>query len=116
MELLFREVAKTHVVSFISNYEDAFFSLYHDTGLWNEEMIIESVRANGNKLFDDFYSAVESRLSRTPILGRKKLKKGLHEMDFYVGSRLIIVHYSEDAKEGIRWVESISIDRKPIIF
>jgi len=116
MELLFREAAKAYIASFITHYEEGFFELYRDTGIWSEEMIIESVRANGKKLFEDLYSAIESRLSPTPVLGRKRLRKKWHEIDFHVGDRLIIVHYSEDIRAHIRWIESISIDRKPIIF
>ena len=56
------------------------------------------------------------RLAYSTVIGRKKTRRNWKELDFYVGSRLIIVHYSEDAKEHIRWVESISIERKPIIF
>lgn len=103
MELLFREAAKSHIASFVSHYEEGFFALYRDTGLWSEEMIIEGVRANGRKLFEDFYNTIESQLSRTLILGRKKLKKGWYEIDFHVGSRLVVVHYSEEVKKRIRW-------------
>ena len=116
MELLFREAAKAQIAVFVWHHEEGFFELYRDTGLWSEEMIVESVRANGRKLFDDLYNGIESRLCRDPVLGRKKLKKKWLELDFYVGSRLIIVHYSEDRRENIRWIESISIDKKPIIF
>lgn len=118
MKLLYREAAKAHVASFVAQYEEGFFELYRDTGLWSEHLIVESVRANGNRLFDDVYNAIEARLSEGRVLGRKKLHVRIkwHEIGFYAGDRLIIVHYSEDTKAGIRWVEAISIDRKPIIF
>lgn len=116
MKLLYREAAKAQIASFISQYEEGFFELYRDTGLWSEHLIVEGIRANGNKLFDNLYDVIDAGLSEIRVLGRKKLKQEWHEVNFHVGDRLIIVHYSEDAKRRTRWVESISIDRKPIIF
>ncbi|MEI8174873.1 MAG: hypothetical protein WCG28_02900 [bacterium] len=58
---------------------------------------------------------IENKLGKKQVLGRKSL--GLwHELNFYVGNRLIIVYYSQDLKNKFRFIESIAIDRKPIIF
>ena len=116
MELRFRESAKADIASFVQHYEEGFFELYRDTGLWSEEIILDGVRANAEKLFNDLYNALELQLAHTPILGRRKLKKQWLEHRFFVGSRLIVAYYSEDKDVDIRWIESISIDRKPIIF
>lgn len=116
MELRFKESALADVHSFVSNYEEAFLELYRDTGLWSEESILESVRSQAKQLFVDIYDAVEEHLERRPVLGRKRTRGGWHELSFHVGNRLVIVYYSEDRRGGVRWIESISIDRKPIIF
>ena len=116
MELRFKESALADVCSFVFHYEEAFLELYRDTGLWNEETILESVRGNAKQLFVDVYDAVAKHLEHHLVLGRKRTRGGWHELSFHVGNRLIIVYYSEDRKVDIRWVESISIDRKPIIF
>lgn len=116
MELLFKESARADVGAFVRHYEDAFLELYDDTGLWGESEIIESARANAKKLFTEIYAAAGAHLERTPVLGRKKIQSALYTLNFQVGRRLVIVYYSEDKKQNIRWVESISIDRKPIIF
>ncbi len=116
MELRFKESAFAEVNSFVFHYEEAFLELYRDTGLWNEETILESVRGNAKRLFADIYDAIAEHLERNPVLGRKRARSGWYQLSFHVGSRLIIVRYSEDRKSGVRWVESISIDRKPIIF
>ena len=116
MELRFRESAFADVHSFVFHYEEAFLELYSDSGLWSEEIILESVRGNAKQLFTEIYDAIEKYLGRYPVLGRKRVRDGWYQLSFHVGSRLVIVYYSEDRKGDVRWVESISIDRKPIIF
>src|SRR3989344_5400286 len=116
MELRFREAAAADISRFVAGYVEGFFELYSDTGIWSEEIILQSIRSNGKKLFYDLYDAVELRLSARRILGRKQRKRGWQESRFHVGTRLVIVSFSEDRKAGVRYVEAISIDRKPIIF
>ena len=116
MELRFRESAVADVRSFVLHYEAAFRELYGDTGLRNERIILEGVRSNAKRLFSDIYDATEKHLGHGVVLGRKAKRAAWYELSFYVGSRLVIVHYSEDRKMSTRWVESVSIDRKPIIF
>jgi hypothetical protein len=116
MELQFRESALADIRTFVLHYEDAFLELYSDTGLWNEDVILESVRSNAKQLFADIYDAIEQHLGRRVVLGRKTKQARWYEFSFRIGSRLVIVHYSEERKQDTRWVESISIDRKPIIF
>src|SRR3989344_2402105 len=56
------------------------------------------------------------RLAVRCYRGRKSLTQGWYEVDLQVGCRLVVVYYSEDMRGNVRWVESISVDRKPIIF
>ena len=116
MELRFREAAIADLRSYIANYASGFFELYRDTGLWNEDEIIAGARRNAEKLYDSIFQHVAARLGSPRVIGRKATQRNWQEIDLRIGSRLIIVHYSEEAKERIRWVESMSIDRKPIIF
>ncbi|PIR83578.1 hypothetical protein COU18_02745 [Candidatus Kaiserbacteria bacterium CG10_big_fil_rev_8_21_14_0_10_51_14] len=116
MELQYRNAARIDLQSFVDRYEEAFRELYRDSGLWNETNIIEGYRKNALILYDAIADAVDTRLATVKVLGRKYLTHNWYEVDFYVGTRLVIVHYSEDRKQDTRWVESVSIDRKPIIF
>ncbi len=116
MELQYRDSAIHDLQTFVTRYEEAFYELYEDTGLWNEAGIRESYHQKAMKLYDVIADNVDQRLEESKVLGRKKLQGNTNEVDFYVRDRLIIVHYSEDKEADIRWVESISIDRKPIIF
>ena len=115
MELRYRDAAIADLQSFIMHYEDAFFELYRDSGLWNEDAIIQNVRQSATALFDDLFAHIQSQLLLPRILGRKRLHKGWQEICFRLGTRLVIVYYSEEGKR-VRWIESIMIDRKPIIF
>ena len=116
MELRFRESAVVDVRTFVTSYIEGFFELYSDTGIWSEDAILQNVFSNGEKLFRDLYDAIEMQLSGSRVLGRKKLDRGWYECRFRSGTRLIIVYYSEDKKARIRWIESMHIERKPIIF
>jgi hypothetical protein len=116
MELRFRESAIADISAFIANYEESFFELYSDTGIWSEDIILENVRESAKKLFGDLFDVIENQLASSKVLGRQRLKDGWHEHRFRIGARLIIVHYFDDTQDRVRWVESIFIDRKPILF
>ena len=118
MELRYREAARADVRAFVGGYIEGFWELYSDSGIWSEQVLLESVLANGGKLFNDLYNAIDARLAKKLVLGRKEsgVRHGWFECRFSIGSRLVLVFYSEDSKQRIRWVESIAIGRKPIIF
>jgi len=98
MELRFRQSAVADVSRFVAGYVEGFFELYSDTGIWSEELILKSIRSNGKRLFYDLYNAVEFHLSARRILARKQGKGGWQELRFHVGTRLVIVSFSEDKK------------------
>jgi len=51
MELRYSEQALADLRQFIRYYEEAFFELYRDSGVWNEELIIQSYRESAQKLY-----------------------------------------------------------------
>lgn len=115
IKLRFKPQALSELKSFIRHYEEAFYELYKDTGIWSEDWIILSYRESARKLYLQILEEIENRLNKKQVLGRKPF--GIwQELDFYVDNRLIIVSYSQDLKGKTRFVESIAIDRKPIIF
>ncbi len=116
MKLRYKNSARIDLESFVDHYEEAFRELYRDSGLWNEQNIIEGYKRNAIKVYDDIANAIDIRLAESKVLGRKSLPYKWYEVSLYVGSRLVVVYYSEDQKEDTRFVESISINRKPIIF
>lgn len=115
MKLRFKSQALSELKSFIRHYEEAFYELYRDTGIWSENLIIQTYEENAKKLYLQILHEIESKLSKKKVLGYKFI--GLwQELNFYVDNRLVIIYYSQDFKNQIRFIESISIDRKPIIF
>ncbi len=116
MELRFRDAAHDDVSHFVLRYEAVWLSTYRDTGIWSEDFFLKSVHENGNTLFDDIYNTVGQQLARSVVIGRKELRGNVYELHFRIGNRHVTVHYSEDKQENTRWVESVSIGRKPIIF
>lgn len=113
--LLFSELAVSQIQKFIHLYEEGFFTLYKDSGLSAEQTIIENYQKTATELSDNIFHEIEVRLTRKNVLGRKE-KNSWQEITFHVGDRLIIVYYSEYKESNTRLIESIGIDRKPIIF
>ena len=116
MKLRYKNSARIDLESFIDHYEEAFRELYRDSGLWNEANIIEGYKKSATNLYGAIANAIDAHLGTSQVIGRKRLGYNWYEISLSVGSRLVVVYYSEDKKENIRLVESISIDRKPIIF
>ena len=116
MQLRIKESAINDLSIFIEQYENALIKLYSDTGIWSEYVMLENLQKTTDTLFIDIFSEVRLRLSKKIVFGRKAPATFWTEISFYARKRMVIVFYSENTKEQVRWVESISIDRKPIIF
>lgn len=116
MKLRYKNSAKIDLESFVNRYQEAFRILYSGTGLWNEDLIIAGYERSALNLHDEIESAIRARLDARMVIGRKQVTGDWFAVSVVVGTRQIFVLYSEDRREKIRWVESISIDRKPIIF
>lgn len=114
-KVYYSETAISTIKGFIRAYEEAFFELYRDSGLATERAIIENYRLSARKLSEQIFLEVEGHLSKKQVLGRKE-RMEWHELTFYVGSRLITVYYTTDNVGESRMVETIGIERKPIIF
>ncbi len=115
IELRFKPQALSELKSFIRHYEEAFYELYKDTGIWSEDLIIQTYQESARKLYLKIFQEIQNKLTEKEVLGYKS-SGAWHEFNFYVGTRLIIVCYSQELRNKIRLIESISIDRKPIIF
>ncbi len=115
LNVYYSESAISNVKGFIRAYEEAFFELYRDSGMVTEQVIIENYRLSAKKLSEQIFFEIEKRLSAEQVLGRKEGRQW-HELTFYVGSRLITVYYTTDDPGKLRIVETIGIERKPIIF
>jgi len=115
LNVRFRDKAIIDLQVFIRNYEESFLHLYNDSGIWSENTIKDIYIKSALELYERIRDNIVLKLSKKRVLGRKKHELMI-EIDFYVGSRLVIVLFSDDRANNIRWIESIFIDRKPIIF
>ena len=115
LNLYYREAAISAITGFIRAYEEAFFELYQDSGLVTERVILENYRLSAKKLSKQIFLEIEKHLVKKAVLGRKE-SEHWHELTFYTGSRLITVYYTTDKIDGSRTVQTIGIERKPIIF
>ncbi len=114
-KVIFSEVADGAIEVFIHQYVDSFFRLYDDTGIWSGEDILEMYVLGAEGIYREIRKAIIEKLSREKVLGRKPSGEA-SELSFHIGGRLIIVFFSDHEKTDERWIEFISINRRPIMF
>jgi len=51
LKLRFRSRALLELKSFIRHYEEAFYELYKDTGIWSEDLIIQTYQKFVESIF-----------------------------------------------------------------
>ena len=91
-KLRFKAQALSQLESFIRHYEEAFYELYRDTGIWSEDLILQTYQESARKLYLQILEKIENKLGKNKVLGNKS--SGLwQELSFYVGDRLIIIYY-----------------------
>ena|SRR3989344_3336050 len=115
LEIRFTQKAIIDIEIFIRNYEESFLQLYSDSGIWSEHIIRDMYMKSADQLRDRIIGGIVQKLKQEKVMGRKEHEL-MVEIDFHVGSRLIVVLFSDKYELSERWIESIFIDRKPIIF
>ena len=61
-ELRFRELAVSEIQGFIRSYEEGFFALYRDSGVWAEDLIIENYRQAALRLSRRIFESIRLHL------------------------------------------------------
>ena len=115
MELRYRRAALEDFETYVQWYEKVYVDIFSDTGLKDELKIIQDHKDRAAHLKVEIIRAIHDHFAEEPVLGRKRKGK-FYELCFFVGHRFVVVYYSDVRKLSVRWIESISIDRKPIIF
>jgi len=115
LNVAFTQRAIMEIDAFIHSYEEAFFSLYRDSGLLAEDPIVEIYHNTALELQRNIMFGIRERLRVRKVLGRKVFGEYCQVL-LHVGDRLVIVDYTENLKNNLRRVLTVSIDRKPIIF
>ena len=115
LEIRFTQKAIIDIEIFIRNYEDSYLQIFNDSGIWSEYIIKDMYRKSADELRENIVSGIVEKLNKKKVFGRKESEL-MTEIDFYIGSRLVMVLFSDNKESKERRVESIFIDRKPIIF
>ena len=115
MKVFFTDKAISEIQNLIRFAEESFIELFSDSGIWAEQAIIQSYLANTSEFKRKLFLNIEQRLKSNKVLGRK-LRSSLQELIFHINNRIVIIYFSEDVKRKIRIVETVAIDRKPLIF
>ena len=111
MELRYSKNALDEFEGYLQRYEDVFCDLYSDTGLRDELKIIQEHRDRAAHLKVEIMRAMHDYAAAQTVLGRKKRGK-FSELCFYVGRRLVVVLYTDEPRDNVRWIESILFDHK----
>ncbi|MBI5793862.1 hypothetical protein HZA87_02120 [Candidatus Uhrbacteria bacterium] len=111
----FSEAAVTEMLIYVDAYRRGYRELFSDTGIWFEKIILEQYELSAQSLFDSLFLSIKQLLRPSKVLGRSHSVK-LSECHFYLGDRLVIISYTENAKKKERTVQSININRKSILF
>ena len=114
-EVIFSEEANRNLYVFIMGYRRPFVELYSDTGIWAEDEIIHDYIKSSEALYEQIRKTIVDKLNKKVVLGRK-LDGKISELNFFISDRVVMIVYSEDRKSNIRLVESVFINRKPLIF
>ena len=114
-KIIFSESADAAIEIFIHQYVDSFVKLYTDTGIWSNKNILENYILGAEGIYREIRGAIIEKLSSEKVLGRKPSGRA-SELSFHIGNRLIIVFFSDNEETNERWIEFISINRRPIIF
>ena len=114
-KIYFRDLAVSYLDSFFKSYALAYQELYQDSGIWSEDLIINQYILSAQGIKDNIFAEISRRLSAGKVLGRRTVGQW-QEIDFFLDGRLILIYFSEDAGKKLRIIESITINRKPIIF
>lgn len=114
-KVIFSEAADAAIETFIHQHVDSFFKIYNDTGIWSAEEILEMYVLGAEGIYHEIRRAIIEKLSSEKVLGRKPSQEA-SELSFHVGSRLIVVFFSDNNQAGERWIEFVSINRRPIMF
>lgn len=111
----FDRQAHQDLTDFIDAYKAGFVSLYADSGIWSEDLIIKQYQQAAESLKEAILDNVAIKMKDEVIFGRQK-RNEWHGLILMVNGRIIDVLYSENLKLHQRTVERIGVNRKQIIF
>ena len=101
--------ALENIEKYIELFLDFYVTLYSDSGLWNEEFIIDDYRKKANTLHENILDYIESRVSKDP-LPYELLSDWTRKSILTVEQRRLEIIYEESEWERI--IYEIRIERR----
>lgn len=98
--------------NFINSYKNIFKKLYNDTGIDNEDIIIQNYVNVSNKLYSNIKNKIESIFKEDILLWKRESS----DNDIYIIASIdrlrMFIYFSEDNNEKIRFIEEIEFFKK----
>lgn len=104
-QVVLSEIVRDKIDRYIHAYEFFFEKLYEDTGIWSEDQIRENYRKQARERKEKVLGKLQFVFSQEIILGRTS--ETTHIILFE--NKVLIVTYSEDENERLRYIEDIII-------
>ena len=108
----YSEQAYLSIDNFVNWYKKYFISLYTDTWIDDENIIINNYIEVWNKLHNNIKSKIEHSLNENKILWIHIDDKNNKYIVLNLDNIRIFVYYIEDIKQNIRYLESIIFYKK----
>ncbi len=110
--IIIQRVASESLDGFINSYRSVFFTLYMDTWIQNEDLILDNYRKTSKEFKEDLLMKIQSKLFWEMVLWRRVTDNNTFSVIFQERSFLIIIDYSEDAQNKTRFIENIIFTKK----
>lgn len=104
-KVFFQNIALRRIRKYTQAYKAYFRNLYEDTGLWNEDMIIDAYMKKAEQIAEGMISLIEKKFSQEIIFWR--ISDTTHILLYE--NKVLVVTYREDSDEQIRFIEDIII-------
>ncbi|MDQ7009936.1 MAG: hypothetical protein Q9M94_06600 [Candidatus Gracilibacteria bacterium] len=98
------------IENFILIYRNAFLVLFSDTGIYDEEIIIQNYIDSSNNFHKEILNDIDEKLSLDEIFGYKVLNKNKKGIYFKLISYLVFIEYIE--KDNLRIIKDIEFNKK----
>ena len=110
--VIFSRKSELKIEKFILSYKNNFLSLFSDTWIYNEEIIIQNYINLSNNFHKEILDKIENYLSNSQVYWYKVINQRLKWIYIKIKSFLIFVEYEEKRRSKIRIVKNIIFNKK----
>lgn len=111
-KIIIEDFVVQQIDNFIDSYTNTFLKRFNDTWIFDEYLIVEEYKKSSYLLNDSIYKTIQIKLIEEQVLWYKQISTDMSQSIIFVWNYMIILSYTEDTKEKIRYVENISFHKK----